>query len=126
MTDFLTMDPDELAQLFATSGADHYPTPLAATLASDASAGQSGAGNGSGGKFSSFLNNPLTNLGMSLLAGSGPSTTPRSLGQILAKGVGAAQQSQQNALQKQLMKMRLAQSLARLQALQGSMNPGDR
>jgi len=75
------------------------------------------------------------NLGLNLLANSGPSTTPHSFGQILGQSALDAQkisqQTQLNALQRQLMAMQIAQgavglgtTLQRQQAVQDLLNGG--
>lgn len=73
----------------------------------------------------------LLNVGLSLLAGSGPSAQPRGIGQLLAQGVQAGQQAyqgaynkavQERALMEQLAERRQAQAdvQAAQQALQGA------
>lgn len=76
----------------------------------------------------------LLNVGLSLLAGSGPSTQRRGVGQLLAQGVAAGQQAYQGAynraLQEQAMKEQIAerqqlrqeQQMAQ-QAIQGAFAP---
>jgi hypothetical protein len=68
----------------------------------------------------------LLNVGLSLLAGSGPSAQPRGIGQLLAQGVQAGQQAyqgaynralQEQAVQEQLQERRLMQA-ERMRALQ--------
>lgn len=53
----------------------------------------------------------LLNLGLSLLAGSGPSAQPRGIGQLLAQGVQAGQQAYQGAYNKALQEQMLKQQL---------------
>jgi hypothetical protein len=73
----------------------------------------------------------MLNVGLSLLAGSGPSAQPRGIGQLLAQGVQAGQQAyqgaynkavQERALMEQLAERRQAQAdvQAAQQALQGA------
>jgi hypothetical protein len=75
------------------------------------------------------------NLGLNLLANSGPSTTPHSFGQIVGQSAlqaqQVAQQTQTNALQRQLMAMQIAQgavglgtTLQRQQAMQDLLGGG--
>lgn len=94
-------------------------------ILSDASPGMD---SGLLGKATAAYGGPA-NLGMTLLANSGPSAIPRSFGQIVGQSAlqaqQVAQQSQDNTLKRQLMRMELAQgavglgtTLQRQQALQ--------
>ena len=60
----------------------------------------------------------LLNLGLSLLAGSGPSAQPRGIGQLLAQGVQAGQQAYQGAYNKALQEQMLKQQLQQQQQAQ--------
>jgi len=57
----------------------------------------------------------LLNLGLSLLAGSGPSAQPRGIGQLLAQGVQAGQQAYQGAYSKALQDQMLKQQFQQQQ-----------
>ncbi len=54
----------------------------------------------------------LLNVGLSLLAGSGPSAQPRGIGQLLAQGVQAGQQAYQGAYNKAVQERALMEQLA--------------
>lgn len=60
----------------------------------------------------------LLNLGLSLLAGSGPSAQPRGIGQLLAQGVQAGQQAYQGAYNKALQEQMLKQQFQQQQQAQ--------
>lgn len=60
----------------------------------------------------------LLNLGLSLLAGSGPSAQPRGIGQLLAQGVQAGQQAYQGAYDKALQEQMLKQQFQQQQQAQ--------
>lgn len=54
----------------------------------------------------------LLNIGLSLLAGSGPSAQPRGIGQLLAQGVQAGQQAYQGAYNRALQEQAVREQLA--------------
>jgi hypothetical protein len=60
----------------------------------------------------------LLNVGLSLLAGSGPSAQPRGIGQLLAQGVQAGQQAYQGAYTRALQEQALREQLAERRQLQ--------
>lgn len=64
-----------------------------------------------------LLGNPLLNLGVGLLAASGPSRTPVSIGQALAQGMQLAQGAQGAQLKNQFIRDRLSQRAQRREAL---------
>jgi hypothetical protein len=95
---------------------------------------QPGMDSGLFGKLSAPYGGPA-NLGLNLLANSGPSTTPKSFGQIVGQSAlqaqQVAQQTQMNALQRQLLGVQIAQgavglgtTLQRQQAIQDLLNGG--
>lgn len=59
----------------------------------------------------------LLNVGLSLLAGSGPSAQPRGIGQLLAQGVQAGQQAYQGAYNKALQEQALKEQIAERQQM---------
>lgn len=61
---------------------------------------------------------PIGNLGLGLLAASGPSTTPRSFGQVLAQASQFASERQRAAMQNQAMRQALEDSQSRREAMQ--------
>ena len=59
--------------------------------------------------LNSLSYNPLFNLGMGLMASSGPSLTPHSFGQDLAAGTQYMQTAQQRAMQVQMLRYQMQQ-----------------
>lgn len=59
----------------------------------------------------------LLNVGLSLLAGSGPSAQPRGIGQLLAQGVQAGQQAYQGAYNRALQEQAVREQLAERQQM---------
>jgi hypothetical protein len=82
-------------------------TNLPSLLGVAAGDAQAPAGGGINGLLSEALNSPLLNLGIGLLSASGPSTTPISLGQGLARGVQFASEAQRQALLNQVARAQL-------------------
>ena len=80
------------------------------------------------GLLADAFNSPMFNVGIGLLANSGPSTTPTSLGQGLARGLQFAQNAQQQNLRNQLVRSRLEDDARRRRAseqLGGLLSGGD-
>lgn len=93
------------------------PTRSAPTGGTQMANGQTQQG-GIGGLLSGGLESPLFNLGVGLLAASGPSTTPVSMGQALAQGAQFAQTGQQQALKNQAFRAQLGEQARQRQNAQ--------
>ena len=68
----------------------------------------------------------LLNVGLSLLAGSGPSAQPRGIGQLLAQGVQAGQQAYQGAYNKAVQERALMEQLAERRQAQADVQAAQR
>ncbi|HEX7129134.1 MAG TPA: hypothetical protein VF217_03580 [Rhodanobacteraceae bacterium] len=74
--------------------------------------------------FQNLSANPMFNMGMGMMAASGPSPYPVSGGQALAQGMQYAQQAQERALQLKAMQQKMAQQQAQQKAMQDWLGGG--
>lgn len=123
----MSTSPEDMSDLLDSSGYSLQVDPGSLAAALQGLGANQVAGSATASQAPDFLSrlgalpsNPLFQMGAGLMAAGGPSSTPVGLGQALMSGASFAQQSSEQAAQRNLQRMKLQMALAKMREMQGS------